>query len=236
MAESIGVHPAVACGWEWSLRVPWHKKLLAAERALTGDFSQLMEHERQHMERIFSDRIEWLGYRSLFRASDKWLITPRFGVALLADRFSEHLQWFRRQPALHIIHIVRHDNIEWLKSKYMAQASNAFVGKEYPENLKVDIPIRVSVKRLQSKAWVDDQLASLAATNPYLCVRYEDLLADRARTMVGALRFLELDPSQVDPSQAKIARQSTGDASRYIANYESLRQSLEQLNLLTSRL
>jgi hypothetical protein len=236
LAESVGMHPAVACGWEWSLRVPWLKKISAAEKALNGDFSALMDHERQHMAGLFSDRIEWLGYRSLFSSSDKWLIAPRFSAALLFDRFGEHLRWFRGQRDLHIIHIVRHDNLEWLKSKFVAVATNAYVGTEYPEDLKVDIPLRASVKRLQSKAWVDTMLSTLADTNPYLVVRYEDLLRDRVATVSSALRFLRLDPSHVDLSQAKIARQSTGDASRYISNYDLLQKTLKENGLLTSHL
>lgn len=236
LAESIGMHPSVACGWEWSLRVPWRHKLLAAKRGLEGDFSLLMDHERQHMERIFSEQTCWIGYRSLFRASDKWLVSPRFSAALFADRFNDHLAWFKSQRDLHIIHIVRYDNIEWLKSKFISQAANAYVGKEYPEDLKVTVPLRASVKRLQSKAWVDDQLANLGTSNPYLRVRYEDLLADRTRVLCEALRFLALDPAGVDVGQATLFRQSTGDASRYISNYNELRLALEALQLLTSRL
>lgn len=236
LAESIGMHPAVACGWEWSLRVPWLRKISAAEKALAGDFSGLMNHERQHMEGLFSDRIEWLGYRSLFSSSDKWLIAPRLSAALFFDRFGEHLAWFRQQRGLHIIHIVRHDNLEWLKSKFVAVATNAYVGTEYPDDLKVDIPLKASVKRLQSKAWVDTLLSGLVETNPYLLVRYEDLLRDRSETVSKALRFLQLDPADADLSQAKIARQSTGDASRYISNYELLQKTLQEKGLLTSPL
>lgn len=234
LAESIGMHPSVACGWEWSLRVPWRNKVRAAEKGLEGDFSLLMDHERQHMESIFSEQTTWIGYRSLFRSSDKWLFSPTLSPGLFADRFYDYLAWFKSQTGLHIIHIVRHDNIEWLKSKFMARAANAYVEKEYPEDLKVTIPLRVSVKRLQSKAFVDGKLSELAHTNPYLLVRYEDLLADRKRVLSGALGFLSLDPAGIDLSQAKVVRQSTGDASRYITNYDLLRRALEERQLLTS--
>jgi hypothetical protein len=234
LAESIGLHPAVACGWEWSLRVPWHLKIAAPEKAFRGDFSLLADHEREHMERIFSEKTVWLGYRSLFRSSDKWLIAPKYSIALLADRFHAYLRWLSQQADLHIVHIVRRDNIEWLKSKFVSSASNSYVGKEYPEDLKISIPISASVKRLLSKDWVDNRLRQLSQTNPYLLVRYEDFLENRQRVLAEALQFLSLDAQYTAKREPRISKQSAGDASRYISNYSVLRETLANLGLLTS--
>ena len=234
LAEALGMHPGVACGWEWSTRVPWHHKLKAPERALEGDFSLLCASERAHMERIFSPSLDWIGYRSLFRSSDKWLFAPRFNVGLFADRLEGHLKWFARQRDLHILHIIRRDNIEWLKSKYAAHATHAYVGKEYPDGLKIYVPIRTSIRRLLAKNWVDTRLSRLSQTNPYLAITYEVFLNDRNRVLAGARGFLGLNPVALDQAVAKIVRQSTGDASRYISNHESLRLALEKHQLLTS--
>lgn len=186
------------------------------------------------MEAIFSPRIEWIGYRSLFSSSDKWLFTPGFNIALLSDRFGDHLRWFARQPDLHIIHIIRRDNVDWLKSKYASRATNAYVGTEYPEGLKVTIPIRSSIRRLQTKNWIDQNLAGLARSNHYFKVEYEHFLEDRVTVMADALQFLGLDVNSVADAGAKVLRQSTGDAAHYILNYVALHRALEEHGLLKS--
>ncbi len=45
LAELIGLHPDIACGWEWKQRIPRNRKILAVEMALSGDFSYIPGEE-----------------------------------------------------------------------------------------------------------------------------------------------------------------------------------------------
>ena len=120
MAEAIDNQDEIACGWEWTQHaVPW-KEIESAKHGLKGNFTGLKEKHRQHMKRTMTDQCQWLGYRRLFRASGKWLLHPRFAPALLLDRLEAHIDWLKESHDIDIIHIVRDDNIEWLKSKYVS--------------------------------------------------------------------------------------------------------------------
>ncbi|MGI9284182.1 MAG: hypothetical protein ACR2P1_02230, partial [Pseudomonadales bacterium] len=46
LAQIVSFHPSVACGWQWTARVPWWKKVKVAQCGLSGDFTQLPEDNR----------------------------------------------------------------------------------------------------------------------------------------------------------------------------------------------
>lgn len=232
IAASLDLHPLVSCGWEWTQRAAWPRKISIAQRALNGDFSSLPEKHRQHMTRVFSDTVEWLGYRRLFRASSMWWVHPSLSPTLLVDRLEAHLRWFASQPELHIIHIVRNDGIAWLKSKYLANATRNFSGKEYTPGIKVRIPIRDAVARLRAKQWVDGRLATLELSNPYLKLAYEDFLEQSDQVVSSALRFLGCAPTIGSGEGGVNKRQSKGTSADYISNYEQLVSELQKRGLL----
>ncbi len=235
LADYIDSREDMACGWEWSQRAaPWNQIKLA-KLGLKGNFSSLEERHQKHMQRSATAQCRWLGFRRLFRASDKWVIHPRFSPALLIDRLDAHINWLVRHPDIHIIHIVRRDNIEWLKSKYVSRAAGSYVGKKYPEELKVVIPVASAIARLRSKHWVDYKLAKLERTNNYLRVPYEMFLEQPEIIKAATLEFFGIDKYSAT-GDSKIARQSQHDASDYITNYSELKSALHENNLLLSHL
>jgi len=225
----------VTCGWEWTQRVSWKRKIEVAERALTGDFSLLKQEDKNHMTKVFDQQKSWLGFRRLFHASNKWFIHPYFCPALWLDRLEDHIRWFRRRPDIHIIHIVRYEALDWLKSVYIARKTNLYVGSAYPKGIKCEIPVRSAIARLHTKNWVDRRLSTLRHTNHYLQLKYEDFLADQNVATDSAWQFLGCNPSILYSSKPLIHKQSSGTAADYILNYDKLFLKLRCLNLLTAQ-
>jgi len=226
----------VTCGWEWTLRVSWRKKIQVAERALAGEFSHLIPLHQDHMARVFNKGCTWLGFRRLFSSSPICIIHPRFSPVTWADRLEGHLRWLARKSDIHIIHVVRSDGLDWLKSVYVSRKTNSYVGKAYPKGVKVRIPIRKAVARLRNKDWIDSRLATLANTNSYQQIKYEDFVANQNGVMSSLLRFLGCNPSIMNTEKRRLFKQSTGHTADYVSNYEDLLEKLERLDLLTSRL
>ena len=135
-----------------------------------------------------------------------------------------------------IIHVVRSDGLDWLKSVYVARMANSYVGKAYPKGIKVRIHIRKAVARLRSKDWVDSRLATLANSNPYLQINYEDFLANQNGVTDSILRSLGCNPAIMNTDERRIFKQSKGHPADYVSNYDDLFEKLERLDLLTSRL
>ena len=110
---------------------------------------------------------------------------------------------------------------------------NPFFGRQYPQELKVVIPIHEAIARLQSKEWVDRRLADLQRTNRYLRICYEDFLAQPEQATARTFDFFGVGAS-TRHSEVKISRQSKGSASDYIANHAELKAALIEKNLLMS--
>ncbi len=234
LGEALGLHPQIACGWEWSQGLaPW-RVLTVAERGLAGDFSAVPEWQRGHAVDSFSEGKSVLGFRRLFRSSDKWLLHPRFAPALWADRFEAHLKWLASRPDIRILHIVRRDNLGWLRSKALSAASGQYFGARYPENLRVTISIFSAVQRLKAKAWVDSRLASLRNTNGYLQIVHEDFLADNRSHVSRAVEFLGCDPGQLPELRMKAVPQSGKRSNVQVRNMEQLKGELIARGLLTA--
>ncbi len=235
IGESLGLHPESTCGWEWTQRGSRGGKFKIAERALAGDFSALSQADQEHMARVHNAGKTYLGFRRLFRSSHWWLLHPSLSPALFMDRLEGHLRWLRSHPDIYIIHIVRSNNVDWLKSKFLASQSDLFFGKKYPDGMKVTIPVREAIMRLRAKNWVDARLASLKNSNPYLRLSYEDFLADKDKVTAAALVFLQCDPTAAPVGEAKLMRQSKGQATDYVSNYQELQTELEKRKLLTAQ-
>ncbi len=227
----MGLHPDIACGWEWTQRANWLRKIRIAEASLAGNFAVLDPHNRQHIERVYSGQERWLGFRRLFRSSNKWILHPRISPPLWLDRFESHLQWFKRRTDIRFVHIVRRDNVEWIKSKELSRITQAYTHQEYPDDLKVSISLAEATARLQSKHYVDEKLSALSASNQYLRVNYEDFKADSSRELHRIMEFLQCDPSLLPVEQGRLKPQSRGDASNYIRNFDALVSQLNEKNL-----
>ena len=235
LAESIGLNSKISCGGELTLHVPYSRKLKAAQRALDSDFSLLTEGGRDFMLKKFSPMRPWLGFRWLFHSSDKWIVHPRFSPVLWLDRLEDFLRWIVRRPDIHIIHIVRHQGLDWLKSVYVARKAKVYSRQPYPEGIKVRIPKRAAIFRLRAKDWIDYRVATLTNTNPYLRLQYEDFAANQIAITASALEFLQCDPTNMRISERRLRKQSKGGVADYVLNYDELLKTLVRLDLLISR-
>jgi hypothetical protein len=235
--HSLNFHPDIACGGEWTQHIAWYKKRLVAQRALGGDFTVLSPRNRERISKVFHEHTQWLGFKLLFRASDKWLLHPRFAPSLWADRLEGYLRWVSHHSDIHVIHIVRQDAIEWLKSKYLSSATGLYTVHTYPDDLKVDIPSREAVKRLHTKNWIDSRLATLAKSNSYLRVYYEDFLHNNHTVVISMIQFLQCDPARLGEIRyGTQQKQSNREAAAYLANYDQLVTELKNRDLLHARL
>jgi len=236
LVHLLNYHPDIACGAEWTRRIPWHRKLRVTEQGLAGVFTELEPRRRAEMSRVYHEHKRWLGCKILFRASDKWVGHPRLSPALWFDRLEAYLRWIAQRPDIHIIHLTRSHAMEWLKSKYMAEVT-VYMGRQYPDGMKVTIPVHQAVKRLYAKNWLDARLETLTKSNPYQHIFYEDLLKSNYDVTLSVLHFLGCDTTKL-PQNIKngqpVKRQSKGDATNYISNYEQLIQELKKRSLLCS--
>ena len=98
ISRLLGYHESVACGWEWPHQVSWLRRVEACRRGLRGDFLLLWHRHRDQITAAISAKSAWIGYKSLFRANDKWLVTPSAAASLFMDRYYETLRWWRSEP------------------------------------------------------------------------------------------------------------------------------------------
>lgn len=232
LGAAIGLHPHVACGWEWTQRISPLRKISVARKGLAGDFSCLDTENKEHLGRICNPDIRLLGFRRLFRSSAYWIFNPKFSPALWCDRFNGHIAWLMKNPSIRIVHIVRKDNIAWLRSKVAAKVTGSYVGATYPEQMRFTVNVTEAIKRLQSKRWVDKCLSRLKDTNPYLLVMYEDFAADNFKVAGDVLNFLGCDIELVLQDGLQLQRQSIEEVDENIENYGELVDALRIHNLI----
>lgn len=235
-AEIIGLHSEITCGWEWTKNSSPAQLLTTTAKALQGDFSVLAPKHQEHMQRVHHAEKTWLGFRRLFRSSDKWIGHPKLSPVLWLDRLEGHLQWIARNPSIHIIHIVRCDNVEWLKSKSLSRANNVYWGQEYNLDTKIQINTQEAIKRLTAKNWVDQRLATLNQSNPYILVYNENFFKDLENENTRVLNFMGLNADKTAFDQRSAKKQSTKSAAEYITNFSALVSELEKRNLRFSSL
>jgi hypothetical protein len=233
LALALGYHNRVACGWEWPQKASWFRRISACRHALAGDFRLLCSRHQDHVGAQISPDTRWLGYRSLFRANDKWLGSPAVAPSLLLDRFRGNLRWWSGDAKIRIIHMIRPDSLAWLRSKYVARELKSFwAGERYSENTRVVVPVGAAVKRLKMKAWVDGRLNSLKLTNPYIAVRHQDLVSDFPGALRRVHEFLEIEDQPV-PMEKMPPQQSGGiPLEQHIQNYKELYDAVSRAGML----
>lgn len=231
--RSLNFHPDVACGSEWTQDVPAHRKIRVAERGLAGDLTALSDRQRRRIESFLTPEARWLGFKLLFRSSGFWRVHPRLAPALWLDRLEAFRRWIAAHPDLHVIHVMRNDPVEWLKSKYLADTSRAFAGQDYPEGLTVNIPPGEAIRRLECKAWVDGRLSLLARSNPYVGVTYEEFLESDRAIVDRLMKFLGCDPAKLGEFEyRKQQKQSKRTARDYVTNFDQLVAALRSSGLV----
>ena len=228
----MNLHPDIACGREWAHDIPPHRKLAAVKRGLAGDFSDLSDLSRKVILKEYNNQVKWLGFKWLFRSSDKWLVHPRYAPALWVDRFDVARRWIASTPEMRVIHIVRDNPLDWLKSKYLASKTGLFAKTPYPEDTKVQVPVNQAVKRITTKQYIDESLSQLASTNPYLMIHYEDFARSNEQTVARAIDFLGCDVSLFEfKDKPRPKKQSKGRASDYISNWSDVEDALTKAGL-----
>lgn len=232
LGAAIGLHPQVACGWEWTQRVSPLSKIGVARRGFAGNFSCLDKKNQEHMEEICNSSTRLIGFRRLFRSSAYWSLHPKFSPALWHDRLDGHIAWLKKNPSVQVVHIVRNDNIAWLRSKFAAKESGKYFGAPYPSQLHFEVKVDEALKRLQSKRWVDKCLYQLRDTNSYMQVLYEDFAADNFKVAGEVLSFLDCDPLLLPETGLSLQRQSTVSVEESIENYDKLMDALRRHQLL----
>jgi LPS sulfotransferase NodH len=232
IAEVLGINPRITCGWEWTLEIPRRDKLIVAEKGLSADFDALHPADREHMLNVHTIEKQWLGFRWLFSASGKWVVHPRLSPALWIDRLEDFIEWVSQRPDIKIIHVARNNRLEWLKSIYMARKTRFYTKERYPEGFKVYIPNWEAISRLKAKHWIDKRLSGLKRTNPFICIAYEDFLKDQRTVASRACEFLGCRADSIIMESRQLKKQSKGDASTYIKNFENLKAKLLKTKLL----
>lgn len=231
LAEAIGSHPRIVCGSEWTQLARFLDKIKIAERSLSEDFSVLTINHQQQIAAALTPSKQVLGFRRLFRSSDKWLCSPRYSPALWVDRLEDHLTWLSSRRDIHVVHIVRCDNLAWLTSKALSRETGMFFGQPYPENLEVSVEINSSLRRLKSKNWVDTRLKSLEETNPYLRIMYEDFRSDNRKHAERVISFLGYNPEELPILHMRAKPQSLKNGKTRILNQELLSSALDKHGL-----
>ncbi len=225
VAESINSHPEIICGLEWTLRIPFWNKIHVAQSALQGDFSRLIPRHRDLAQSGISAGTAAIGFKRLFRSSDKWLLHPRFAPALAVDRLEAHLKWLASDPTIHVVHIVRRDNIAWLRSKTLADASGKYSGSKYPDGLRLRIDINEAKRRVATKTWIDGRLAALSVSNPYCRIDYESFAADNRGAARTVVRFLGCDTDTLPRGELRHQSQSLMSTA-LLENIDDVRREL----------
>jgi hypothetical protein len=133
------------------------------------------------------------------------------------------------RPESPVIHIVREDNIEWLKSKYLSSRTGFFANKSYPHGEKIRIPLGSAARRLRAKCWVEQRLSTLEESNPYIKVSYEHFLVSKTAVLDCILQLLDCSTPETGEIDLPVKKQSKGTAADYISNYDELVKRLESL-------
>ena len=233
VVEAVNSHPRILCGYEWTLRIPAWRKVRVAQAALNGDFSDLIARHRDVASAGLTPGIRVLGFKQLFRSSDKWVLHPRCAAALVVDRLGAHLRWLAANPRIRIVHIVRQDNVAWLRSKVLADASRQYSGGRYPDGLRLSVGIAEAKRRVRAKLWIDQRLTVLSTSNPYCRVKFEDFAADNPGVTRNLVRFLGVDPGEL-PSNGLRHQSQSVESRAALENAEEVRRALGNLAWIPS--
>lgn len=235
LAEAISLHPKIASGWEWTQKkMPYSLASSTKSALLEHEFSVLDPHNRMHSEKIFNENLSCFGFRRLFRSSSKWLFSPKLSIVSEYERLRWHMDWFVENN-IFVIHIVRNNNMSWLKSKAIAKKTKNFHGEPYKEGIQAVMNTKEAMKRIQAKHWIDKQLSSLSGKTPYLQVQYESFQQNNTLEAQRVIQFLGEDEALL-PSLSetmKLKRQSSKPDIELLGNYHEIESLLSKHGLLT---
>lgn len=235
LANALRLHPYVFCGFEWTQNtLPWNSVHIA-EEALHMNFRRLSAADRRDILECRQRPVRQIGFKHLFRSSDKWLGHPRLSPALILDALYPHLSWLKREKDIRVIHLSRANNLQWLKSKYLSSITGNYRDGQYGD-VKIKIPVRASVKRVIAKNYLDHRLSTLSMSNSYIRVFYEDFLRDSQEVTQRLLEFLGEDPRLLPELRDKVRKpQSTKLIQEYVENFDDLSLALELRGLKYSK-
>ena len=232
IAEQIGLHPEITCGWESTNHVLPFRKLQVAAEIFGGDFHNLPAKEQAYLQTVHHSGKRAIGFRRLFRSSAKWLIRPEWAPALMVDRLEGHLRWLaRNRPETRIIHVTRSDNLAWLRSMGLARATDRYVGQDYPEDSMVRWALPEAHRRVLTKHWVGARLATLSRSNPYVNVSYEAFRADNVGEINRVIEFLGFEPVPGSAAAARIRPQSKAAHATQLENADAVARLLDELQI-----
>lgn len=133
------------------------------------------------------------------------------------------LQYFLGDPRLHVIHLRRKNLLKVLVSHAVATRSKCWVNsKTSPENFGVTLsPAKVQIDIEQTLEW-EEFWGNAYRGHPTLNIYYEDLISEPKDTLNSISSFLNC-PQLLDWGEAALARQSSGELTDRILNYQELR-------------
>ncbi|MGY6213936.1 sulfotransferase [Methylolobus aquaticus] len=228
-AEQLGLHPGVTCGWESTEHVFGVARVKLAEDFLRGRFDGLRPNERAFLRDRHGPEIEVIGFRLLFRSTPKWFFHPRFSPVHVVEGFNPHLRWLQSRRDISIIHLVRSDNLEWLKSIACARATQRYFGQEYPQDLAVTWNVPEALKRVRMKHYLGQRFGELSSSHAYIRVGYEEFRSDNRAVVGRVCDFLGVNSAM--PLQAVPRAVIQSNTSHRITNTEELRLALEKYGL-----
>ena len=233
LAELLGLHPQITCGWESTRSVHPFRKIKVAQELFSGKFGSLRKEEIDYLSSLHNANKTALGFRRLFSSSDKWLVHPKFAPVLYKDRLEAHLNWLGgKRPDVAIIHIVRADNLAWLKSMGLASETGVYIGQKYPDEANIRWDPKKAVRRVRSKIWLGKRLSSLDSTNPYLRINYEDFKSANKMVLKSVLAFLGFQDEYTAVAPTTTSIQSNSSVTHGFSNWEEIRNHLKQAALL----
>ncbi|MBV1906962.1 MAG: sulfotransferase [Pseudomonadales bacterium] len=235
LAELVGLHPDITCAWESTNHINWFKKISVSEELFSGNFVNLLPKERQFLAEIHDSGKKALGFRRLFRSSNKWLVHPKYSPALYLDCLEKYLEWLRvTRPDVYVIHIVRADNMAWLKSMRVSSVSGSFFGQSYPENIDTYWNPLTAEKRVLAKHWVTERLSTLKESNPYLKIEYEKFRTNNEDIANSVCEFLGFGSDSISSPKktAKAKVQSSQSTEESFTNYREISDRLEARGIL----
>lgn len=234
LAEAIGTHPNVGCGWEWTGKMgPMEIPKVSVASLFEQNFEFLDDKNRRYAEQLMKKELTCLGYRRLFRSTSKWLVKPSLSPVHFIERLGWHLEWIIRNQ-ISVVHIVRADNLGWLKSKAVTKKTGNYSGGKYEQGVSAHIDIDEAVKRIKSKHWIDDRISELEGSSPYIRVVYEDFRENNRTEAQRVLDFLDEDSNLLPEleREMKLKPQSIASDKEMLTNYSELEIRLKELGLI----
>ncbi|MBG0789915.1 MAG: sulfotransferase [Desulfovibrionaceae bacterium] len=225
VASTLSGHSDITCGYEWTRTVSFFKKIQVLSNGLQGQFEKLPPPHSEYMLALESN-YSALGFRYLFSSSPFWVVDPSFSLSRYNERLSAVIEFIIARPDIHIIHVVRDNDLDWIASMYLAKYTGAYINKSYDLKGAVNIPISSAKRRLIAKQSLTQELRKLSQNNPYLEVSYEDFVSNIDAGYQNLCKFLHVGNELPLVSTKK---QQKRDLSQVIMNYRDVDRLVQSL-------